>query len=173
MRCFVKTNIRYSIINVFFWICGFSISLIGVLVLLFDVDGVDYTSFDLWLLIGWGTLFLISIIMLLNSIKNIQWFDIADGYITVYNPFGIVKCMQFFQIKKAFKTNAVIWGLRMLANRREHIVLCLYGSVTKGLVYDAYNRKKNPYVIIPYTEEVKDLICTEYKKICGEELVIK
>ena len=163
----MKTNIRYSIIGVLFWIAALSISLIGIVTLLPDIGSY------LWVAIVLGALFLISVIMLLDSIKNIQWFDITDGYISVYNPFGIIKRVQISQIKNMFKTNAVIWNIRMLATRREHIVLCLNKSVAKGLVYNAYNRKKKPYIILPYTEETKDIICSEYKKICGDNLTIK
>ena len=111
--------------------------------------------------------------MLLDSIKNIQWFDITDGYITVYNPFGMMKRVQLSGIKKVFKTNAVIWSRKMLAVRRKHIVLCMNKSVVQSCIDRAYNRKKKPYIIVPYTKEIQDFICAEYKKICGEELIIK
>ena len=111
--------------------------------------------------------------MLLHSIKNIQWIDITDGYITVHCPFGIIRRVRLNQIKKAFKTNAVIYSIKMLSARRPHIVLCIKKSVAKAGVDDAYNGKKKAYIIIPYSTETEVLICTEYKKLCGEELIIK
>ena len=111
--------------------------------------------------------------MLLQSVKNIQWFDVANGYITVYCPFGIISRIKLNQIKKAFKTNATIYGIKMLNVMRPHIVLCIKKSVAKADVDDAYNIKKKPYIIIPYSTETEVLVCAEYKKLCGEELVVK
>ena len=81
--------------------------------------------------------------------------------------------MDFKKIKKAFKTNAVICSIKMLSVRRPHIVLCIKKTVAKADVEGAYNRKKKPYLIIPFSIDAELLICTEYKKLCGEELVIK
>lgn len=166
----MKTNIRYSIVDVLFWLAGFSVSLMCMIVLLSDIDtGNSY----IWTFIFWGAFSLMTAMMLLDSIKNIQWFDITDGYITVYNPFGMMKRVQLSGIKKVFKTNATIWSIKMLAVRRKHIVLCINKSVVQSCIDSAYNRKKKPYIIVPYTKEIQDFICAEYKKICGEELIIK
>ncbi len=161
----MKTNIRYSIFDLILCIIGLLISLIGFIVLA--------TARHFWGFVGYFIFFLIVTIMLLDSIKNIQWFDIIDGYITIHCPFGIIRRVRLNQIKKAFKTNAVIYNIKMLSVRRPHIVLCVEKSLTKAGVDDAYNGKKKPYVIIPYSEEIEVLICTEYKKLCGEELIIK
>lgn len=166
----MKTNIRYSIITILCCLVAFSISLMGVIVLLLDIDAAD---FSLWGVIGYGSFALISIVMLLYSIKNIQWFDITDGYIIIYSPFGIIRRAELTQVKKAFKTNVAIYSIKMLSVRRPHIVLCLKKSVAKADADDAYNRKKKPYIIVPYTAETEILICSEYKRICGEELIIK
>ena len=161
----MKTNIKYSIVDLIFWIIGLSISLIGFIVLV--------TARHFWGSVGYFIFFLISVIMLLSSIKNIQWFDITNGYITVYCPFGIIKRVELTRIKKTFKTNATIYNIKTYSVRRPHIVLCLQKSVAKSRIEDAYNRKKKPYIIIPYSTEIETLICTEYKKLCGEELIIK
>ena len=161
----MKNNIRYSIFDLILCIIGLSISLIGFIVLA--------TARHFWVSVGCFIFFLIAIIMLLDSIKNIQWFDIANGYITVYCPFGIIKRVKLNQIKKAFKTNSVIFSIKMLSVRRPHIALCLKKSVAKSDADDAYNGKKKPYIIIPYSIETEVLICTEYKKLCGEGLIIK
>ena len=170
MGYLMKTNIKYSIVDLIFWIIGLSISLVGLVVSITDYDD---TASHFCCAVGYGVFFLLSIIMLFCSIKNIQWFNIADGYITVHCPFGIIKRVRLDQIKKAFKTNAVIYSVKMLSVRRPHVVLCLQKSVTKNRVNDAYNEKKKPYIIIPYSTEIEVMICTEYKKLCGEELIIK
>ena len=166
----MKTNIKYSVFNLIIYIIGFSISLIGVIVLVTDDSD---TASRFWGTVGCFIFFLIATIMLLDSIKNIQWFDITDGYISVYYPFGIIRCVRLNQIKKAFKTNAVICSIKMHSVRRPHIVLCIKKSVTNASVDNAYNEKKKPYIIIPYSPEIEVLICTEYKKCCGEDLIIK
>ena len=166
----MKTNIKYSIVDLISWIIGLSISLVGLIVSITDYDD---TANHFWCAVGCGVFLLLSIIMLFCSIKNIQWFNIADGYITVHCPFGIVKRVRLDQIKKAFKTNAVIYSVKMLSVRRPHIALCIKKSVAKAGVDDAYNGKKKPYIILPYSTETEVLICTEYKKLCGEDLIIK
>lgn len=166
----MKTNIKYSIYDLIFWIIGLSISLIGIIV---SVRDYDDTARHFWVAVSYCMFFLLSTIMLLCSIKNIQWFDIADGYVTVYCPFGMIRRVRLDQIKKAFKTNAVIYRIRMLSVRRPHITLCLKKSVAKADADDAYNGKKKPYIILPYSIETVVLICTEYKKLCGDELIIK
>ena len=161
----MKTNIKYSIFDLIFYIIGLSMSLIGFSVLV--------TARHFWGSVFYFIFCLIAIIMLLQSVKNIQWFDVANGYITVYCPFGIISRIKLNQIKKAFKTNATIYGIKMLNVMRPHIVLCIKKSVAKADVDDAYNRKKKPYIIIPYSTETEVLVCAEYKKLCGEELVVK
>ena len=61
----------------------------------------------------------------------------------------------------------------MLSISRPYIVLCINKSVTNADIDDAYNRKKKKYILIPYSKEAEILVCAEYKKMCGEELVIK
>ena len=161
----MKTNIKYSIVDLIASIIVLSISLIGFIVLV--------TARHFWGSVGYFIFFLIAIIMLLSSIKNIQWFDINNGDITVYCPFGIIKRVELNRIKKTFKTNATIYSIKIHQVRRPHIVLCLQKSVTKSRIENAYNRKKKPYIIIPYSTETEILICSEYKKLCGEELIIK
>jgi hypothetical protein len=85
----------------------------------------------------------------------------------------MVKRAQLDQIKNAFYDNAEIFRLKALSFRRPHIVLCLTKSVIKSNIADAYNRKKRKYIIIPYTEETKLLIQTEYLKYCNQSLEIK
>ena len=165
----MKTNIKYSIIKIVFWCIAFAISLIGFIVLFIDVEK---NHSELWVIISYGAFAFISLMMILYSIKNIEWFSIADGYLTVYCPFGIVKHVQVAKIKKAFKINAAVYSIKMLAVRRPHIVLCFSQSI-KEEPMDAYNRNKKQYIIVPYTPETESLICSEYKRVCGEDLMIK
>ena len=166
----MKTNIKYSVFDLLFYLMGVSLSLVCIIVLSTSDDEASRFS---WVTIVFSLFFLFSVIMLFVSIKNIQWFKIVDGLITIYCPFGTIKQVRLDEIKKAFKDNAVIFQLKMLGIRRPHIVLCLKKSVASKDIRDAYNGSKKPYIIIPHSIEVEYLLLTEYKKICGEELIIK
>lgn len=166
----MKTNLKYAVFNLLFYLTGVSLSLIGLIVLL---TGDDEASRFSWVTLFYSVFFLFAGIMLFVSIKNIQWFKIVDGQITIYCPFGVIKQVRLDKIKKAFKNNAVSLRLKMLGIRRPHIVLCLKKSVAKVEINDAYNDKKKPYIIIPHSIEAEYLLRTEYKKMCGEELIIK
>lgn len=161
----MKSNMKYSIHNLLFSIVCNSAFWIGLVVLISEKS---------WILsVFWSVFLLLSIFLLFDAIRNVQWFEIRNGSIIVYSLFGMVKCVQFDQIKNAFSVNAVIFRLKTLDFRRPHIVLCLNKSTRKSEIGDAYNRKKRKYIIIPYTEETKLLIQTEYLKYCNQSLEIK
>ena len=166
----MKTNIKYAVFNLLFYLMGVSLSLVGIIVLLTSDNEAGRFS---WVTIVLSLLFLSSVIMLFVSIKNIQWFKIVDGLFTIYCPFGTIKQVRLDEIKKAFKYNAVIFQLKTLGIRRPHIVLCLKKSVASKDISGAYNGSKKPYIIIPHSLEAEYLLLTEYKKICGEELIIE
>jgi hypothetical protein len=166
----MKTNFRYVLRDLLLYMVGLSLSLIGLIVMIRDCSDMEQYY---WGIIAYGLLSLLSLCMLLSTIKNIQWFDIDDGCITIHCPFGIIRRVQLTQIKKAFRTDAVIFRLRGCTTRRPYVVLCLKKSVTKSDADDAYNRRKKPYIAIPDTLENVVLIRTEYKRICGEDLIIK
>ena len=165
----MKTNIKYAVFNLLFYLMCVSVSLISVIVLLTSDDEALRFS---WVTIFFSLFFLFSVIMLFVSIKNIQWFKIVDGLITIYCPFGTIRKVRLDEIKAAFRDNIVIFQLKMLAIRRPHIVLCLKKSVAKDDI-NTHNGSKKPYIIIPYSIEAEYLLRTEYRKICSEELIIK
>ena len=150
----MKINIKYSIYDLLFSIVSVIISSIGFFVLIGQS----------WFFVFYGVLLCGALFWLLRSIQNIQWFDIKDGHITVYSPFGVVKSAKLSQIKKIVKTRAVVFGFKGMTIRREHIVLCLIKSIKMADIEDAYNRKKKKYIIIPYTAETEHMIQTEYQK---------
>ena len=161
----MKANIRHSVIDLILSILVTTTSFIGFIVAI--------TERHFWGSVGYCIFLLMFISMLLLSIHNVQWFDITNGAITVYCPFGMIKRVGLSQVKKAFTTNATIYSVKMLHVKRPCIVLCLNKSVGKADIDDAYNGKKKPYIILPYSLETKALICTEYKKLCDEELIVK
>ena len=107
----MKTNIKYAVFDLLFYLMSVSLSLVGIIVLLTSDDEAGRFS---WVTIVFSLLFLFSVIMLFVSIKNIQWFKIVDGLITIYCPFRTIKQVRLDEIKKAFIDNAVIFQLKML-----------------------------------------------------------
>lgn len=161
----MKTNLKYSIYELLFSIVFNSVCWIGLVVSISEKSWI-LSLFE-------GVFLLLSIFLLFDAIRNVQWFEIQNGSITVSSLFGIVKCVQFDQIKSAFYDNAEIFRLKALSFRRPHIVLCLTKSIIKSNIADAYNRKKRKYIIVPYTEEMEALLQTEYMKYCNQPLQIK
>ena len=160
----MKTNIKYSIYSFIFSIIFFSASSLGLFMMI-----ADKSLFSIF----YGILFAISLLMLIESLQNIQWIDIKNGYITVHSLLGIIKRIELIQIKKAFKTNVEIFGIKALSIKRKHIVLCLNKTVKASDVTNAYNRKKNKYIIIMNTKEIENKLSAEYQKYCNSELMIK
>ncbi len=160
----MKTNIKYSIYELLASVILFPTFLIFLIVSI---------EFGHWLLIFWVAFLCVEVFVLYDAIKNIQWFDVKNGNITVHSPFGIVKSVPLNQIKGAFSINAVIFWSKAWEFKRPHIVLCLTKSVKKSEITDAYNRKKRKYIIIPYTTETELWIQTEYQKYCNQPLIIK
>ena len=147
----MKTNIKYAVFDLLLYLMCVSLSLVVIIVLSTSDDEASRFS---WVTIVFSLFFLFSVIMLFVSIKNIQWFKIVDGLITIYCPFGTIKQVRLDEIKKAFKDNAVVFQLKMLGIRRPHIVLCLKKSVASKDIRGAYNGSKKPYIIIPHSIEV-------------------
>ena len=84
----MKTNIKYAVFDLLFYLMCVSLSLVGIIVLSTSDDEASRFS---WVTIVFSLFFLFSVIMLFVSIKNIQWFKIFDGLITIYCPFGTIK----------------------------------------------------------------------------------
>lgn len=160
----MKTNIRYSIWALLLAMILFPICLTGLILLAISKN---------WWALGWGILLCADCAMLFVSIRDIQWFDVRNGNITVRCPFGIIKSVPLSQIKRAFKTNAVIFYAKGFGVCRPHIVLCLIKSVKKSDIGDSYNRKKNKYIILPNTAETELMIRTEYQKSCNRILIVE
>ncbi len=160
----MKTNIKYSIYSLIFWIISFPIIGLGLFVMI-----ADKSLFSIF----YAILFAISLLMLIGSFQNVQWIDIKDGYITVHSLLGVIKRIELIQIKKAFRTNAEIFRIKALSIKRKHIVLCLNKTVIASDVTNAYNKKKNKYIIIMNTKEIENKLSAEYKKYCNSELIIK
>lgn len=160
----MKTNIKDSIYNFMFWFAAVLLFLLGLFISI---------SQKIWVSAFYGVLSCLALLMLLDSIQNIQWFDVNKGCITIYSSFGVVKRVRLNQIQTAFKTNAAIFGIKGLQVKRAYLVLCLTKLVSKADIGNAYNRKKRNHIIIPYTIETAQMLQAEYQKYCNRELLLK
>ncbi|MBQ8343660.1 MAG: hypothetical protein IJV68_08220 [Clostridia bacterium] len=160
----MKSNIKYSIHNLLLYLPGTLFALIGFIVCINE---------NILVSIIYGVLLCIFLFGLFISIKDVQWYKVNNGYITVYCIFGVLKKIQLKEIKTVFKVNAHIFGLKMLAVYRPHIVLSNLKSIRKSNINDAYNNRKNKYIILPYTYTTELLIKEEYQKYNECELIIK
>ena len=101
----MKTNIKYAVFDLLFYLMSVSLSLVGIIVLLTSDDEASRFS---WVTIVFSLFFLFSIIMLFVSIKNIQWFKIVDGLITIYCPFGTIKQVRLRQYFEGITKSASV-----------------------------------------------------------------
>jgi hypothetical protein len=160
----MKSNIKYSIHNLLLYLLGTLFALIGFIVCINE---------NILVPIIYGVLLCIFLFGLFVSIKHVQWYKVNNGYITVYCIFGVLKKIQLKEIKTVFKVNAHIFGLKMLRVYRPHSVLSNLKSIRKSNIDDAYNSRKNKYIILPYTYTTELLIKEEYQKYNECELIIK
>ena len=117
-------------------------------------------------------LFCVAIFSTLISVADLQWFVVENDKIVVRNIFGTINEVKYLDIKNCFIINAVILFVRMATFRKPYIVLATNKTCQKGLVEDAYNKKRKKYIIIPYTENNVQLIKEKYKLCTGKELIL-
>lgn len=158
----IITNLKHSIWNLIFSLLFVSITTIMLTVM------IEYNDL-LWIIISL-IIFVFSIVMLFIYIREIQWFKIEDDRVVVKNIFGIIKTIEYVNIKKSFKIKAKIFSIKACGTYKPYIVLSFNKSLQKSKVEDAYNRKKNKYVIIPYTSKNEYIINTKYKECVGKDL---
>ena len=97
--------------------------------------------------------FLISAAGLFFAICDIQWIKIDDKYISAHNVFGLVKQLEISKIQTVVEMKLAAFGWKTLRKRFPCIVLSCRKS--KPTVDDAFNKRKNPYIVLPYSEENK------------------
>lgn len=158
-------NIKHSI-----WNCLFT-----SIVLIFSILGL-FVIIDSGNIIGiilYSLLFLVFLFYFLYCLSNIEWFKIDSNKIIVRNILGVIKEVDYQNIKKGFIINATIFSIKMLGIRRPYLVISSIKSLIKANVEDAYNSKKHKYIIIPYSVKIEQLIKDNYKIATGNDLIIK
>jgi len=118
-------------------------------------------------------IFIISIILLIG-IYETQWIKLDGDNISVYNLFGLVKKQKLSDTKLAILADIIIINYKKVFKSMPFIVLSTRKSVVLADIQRSGNnsRKKNPYIIIPYTSENYQTIKQAYFEVTGQELNI-
>ena len=140
----IRYSIKFYLFDLILCIATLVVSAFGFFTLL--------DSNVLWAVL-YAMIFLISAVGLFCAICDIQWLKIDDEYISAYNIFGLVKRLEISKIQTVVEIKADAFGWKTLRKSFSCIVLSCRKS--KSSVDNAFNKKKNPYIILPYTEENK------------------
>lgn len=111
--------------------------------------------------------------VLIFGIYETQWIKLDGDSIAAYNVFGLVKCQSLSKTKLAIYADIkIILGKHSFITK-PFIVLSARKSVVLSDIYSrGNNRKKNPYIIIPYSSENQQIIKQAYFEVTGQELNI-
>ena len=158
-------NLKYSIWQFIFSLIFTIPTLIGTI--------ICFKENDLLFSIIYLLVFIIALIFLYFSIKDIQWFEINSNSIIVKNIFGVIKKIEINNIKKAFVENAKIFSLKMLSVNKMCLVISLNKTIIKADIENAFNKKSYNYIIIPYNEVIINHIANQYNLLTGNILEVK
>ena len=155
-------NIKHSVFD-------FISSVIAFIFCIFIISYINGTKEIVYIIISLFLTFLF-FFYLIVSVKQIQWIIIESDCLVVKNVFGLVKKINYSKIKKAYIDNLKIYGAKGFIVRKQYIVLSTNKSLIKSNVQDAYNSKKNNYVVVPYNNISELEIKKVYKAYTGNEL---
>ena len=158
-------NLKYSIWQFIFSLIFTVPTLIGTI--------ICFKENDLLFAIIYLLVFIIALILLYFSIKDIQWFEINSNSIIAKNIFGIIKKIEIYNVKKAFVENARIFSLKMLSVNKMCLVISLNKTIIKANIENAFNKKSYSYVIIPYNVVITNYITQQYNLLTGNILEVK
>ncbi len=112
-------------------------------------------------------------VLVFFAIFDIQWMKIEGSKLIVYNMFGRIKEYEIAKTKSAFFIDATLFQGQGIIKKAPCLVFSLEKSLKVGDVMVAFNRKKYPYVIIPYTSENLITIKQIYVNETGHELDVR
>lgn len=159
------SNLKYSIWQFLFSLIFTIPSLIGTIICFRESE---------WLFaIFYLLLFLIALILLYFSIKDIQWFEINSNSIIAKNIFGVINKIEIYNVKKSFVKNASIFSLKMLSVNKMCLVISLNKTIIKANIENAFNKKSYSYIIIPYNVVITNYITQQYNLLTGNILEVK
>ena len=165
MEIMTINNLKHSIWRFIFSLIMLILICIGLVGLAIGKEWIFFGGYIIFLVIGCAYFFL--------SLIDLQWFKVIEDKIVVNNIFGLIKEINYINLKKAFVINETIFSIKMLSITKPYLVLSNYKSLQKSQVNDAYNRKKHKYIIIPFSKSVEVMIKTKYKAATGLDLEIK
>ena len=142
-------NFKYSIFPFIFSILFVILTILG-LVIVFNYSIIG-TILDILFLVMAIYFFVITLI-------NIQMFKLTNNKIIVKNIFGVIKEVSYSEIKRIEKMDTTVYSLKMMNIKKTSIILFLNKSVKENQIEDAYNRKKNKYIALPYDEKIYSFI---------------
>lgn len=165
MKAILKCHVKFLILDMLLVSLGIIFGTIGLIV------GIkEKSAFVIIFTLLWAGL---SLVLFILDLRKIQWVLVEENKLTVYSLLGKIKQIQMEQITHAFKMNAVVFSLKMTGFYRPCIVICLRKSIKKASVEDAYNRKKQKYMIIADTLENENILKSAYTEQLDQPLEIK
>ena len=142
-------SFKYSIFPFIFSILFVILTILG-LVIVFNYSIIG-TILDILFLVMAIYFFVITLI-------NIQMFKLTNNKIIVKNIFGVIKEVSYSEIKRIEKMDTTVYSLKMMNIKKNSIILFLNKSVKESQIEDAYNRKKNKYIVLPYNKKIYSFI---------------
>ena len=142
-------NFKYSIFPFIFSILFVILTILG-LVIVFNYSIIG-TILDILFLVMAIYFFVITLI-------NIQMFKLTNNKIIVKNIFGVIKEVSYSEIKRIEKMDTTVYSLKMMNIKKNSIILFLNKSVKESQIEDAYNRKKNKYIVLLYNKKIYSFI---------------
>ena len=142
----IKYPIKFYLFDLILYSSLFIVSIIGFCVLFVGKN---------WWAVGYAILLLIGALGLFDTICNVQWIKIDDEHVSAYNVFGLVKRLELSKIQTCTTVNAVAFRVGMYNKQYPCIVISHRKSLIKAGIENTFNKKKNPYIILPYSEENK------------------
>lgn len=86
-------------------------------------------------------------------IQDIQRVTIDNDVISACNVFGVIKCIDRAKIRSFKIVEAPGFIMKDIYPYRTCILISTHKSVVSREIKDAYNHKKNTYIILPYTQD--------------------
>ena len=145
----IKYPIKFYLFDLILYSSVSIVSIIGFCVLFAPKN---------WWAVAYAIFFLMSVIGLFDTICHIQWIKIDTEHVSAYNVFGLVKRLEISKIQTCTTVNAVAFSVRMYRKLYPCIAISHRKSLTKANIENAYNQKKKPYIIFPYSEENKTVL---------------
>lgn len=142
-------SFKYSIFPFIFSILFVILTILG-LVIVFNYSIIG-TILDILFLVMAIYFFVITLI-------NIQMFKLTNNKIIVKNIFGVIKEVSYSDIKRIEKMDTTVYSLKMMNIKKNSIILFLNKSVKESQIEDAYNRKKNKYIVLLYNKKIYSFI---------------